>query len=92
MKDLAVLIDAIQKAGPTVVVIAGMLLLILWDRLQSHKREERQHKAIAELHNANSQTLLPVLEKCTEAIGACKEVISHNSQVLMGWIRDAGKR
>ena len=77
---------ALNDYGPALVVVAALLVLNSFFIWRDYLREARQQNQLDELHKAHNQIVLPLLTECKEAIGACREVIKQNSQIINDWI------
>lgn len=92
MLDIAKkLMDSLDDYGPSVVVIAVLILVNGFFIWRDWKREDRQQRAIDSLYKDNQNVVLPLLTECKEVIASCKQVIVQNSEVIMRLIGGASK-
>jgi len=89
------IIEAVAKAfnqfGPVAALLAGLAGMNAFFIWRDYRREASQGKQIAELQQAYTNTVLPLLTECKEAIASCKEVIYQNSQIITSWLNN-GRR
>jgi hypothetical protein len=77
---------AMNAYGPTITVVAALLILVLFFVWRDYRREDRQQKQIEAMQLVHNETVIPILTDCRECIAACKEVIAQNSQLITGWL------
>lgn len=80
------LVKALNGYGPSVAIVATLIVLNVFFIWRDFKRERDQQKQIDALHQAHNEIVLPLLADCKEAIASCKEVIYQNSQIITSWL------
>jgi hypothetical protein len=85
------LMESLDAYGPSVVVIAVLILVNGFFIWRDWKREDRQQKAIDSLYKDNRDVVLPLLVECRDVIASCKQVIVQNSEVIMRLIGGVSK-
>jgi hypothetical protein len=78
------LVEALDKYGPALVITGGLAVMNIFFIWRDYSREKALQKEIAALQKVHNEIVLPLLTKCAEAIGECKEVIKQNSQIIIG--------
>lgn len=74
--------EIVKTFGPTVSVIAALLLVNGFFIWRDYKRESRLQRQIDQLHNQHTKVVLPLLIECKEAISLSQRVIAQNSRIL----------
>ena len=80
------LAKVMNQFGPLITIVSCMLVLNLFFVWRDYRREDRQQRQLEAMQRVHNDTVLPLLTDCTEAIASCKEVISHNSALITGWL------